>query len=165
MSQFTLAPNDLIRFWAKVRKTDGCWEWTAAKFHFGHGEFRLNGKQVRASRVSYEMHTGPIPNGLNVNHHCDNPSCVRPEHLYVGTQGENMRDRDSRGHAVNILARHNAAKTHCQNGHELTSDNVVMKANPGGRKKRRCKTCYVAQMRASNRRYEAKHPHRKRRVA
>lgn len=89
------------RFWEKVRKTDGCWEWTGAKAA-GYGCIGGGpGKGlVKAHRLSWEMHNGPAPDGLCVLHHCDNPTCVRPDHLYVGTQKQNADDRESRGRLV-----------------------------------------------------------------
>lgn len=86
------------RFWAKVRKTDaGCWEWSGATSHGGYGVFRLNRKNIGAHRISYEHSYGSIPSGLYVCHRCDNPPCVNPEHLYLGTPSENAREMRSKG--------------------------------------------------------------------
>lgn len=84
------------RFWAKVQKTDGCWEWTNAKNPKGYGVFCVDKKtnnNEQAHRVSYRLHYGEIPDLLKVLHRCDNPSCVRPDHLFLGTDGDNMRDK------------------------------------------------------------------------
>lgn len=84
------------RFWEKVVKSDGCWVWQAATFQ-GYGVFgRADGQSVRAHRMSWEMHNGPIPDGLNVLHHCDNPPCVRPDHLFLGTTADNQQDMRSK---------------------------------------------------------------------
>lgn len=91
------------RFWTKVRKsTDGCWEWTASKdgcgygiFHMRHGDF-----MHRAHRVSYALHYGAFDESLNVLHKCDNPGCVRPDHLFLGTQLDNNRDARDKGRGV-----------------------------------------------------------------
>lgn len=89
--------NHLARFWSKVTWTSGgCWNWTGAKFHYGHGVFRYRGKNLKAHRVSAELFLGSS-DGRQVNHHCDNPSCVNPRHLYYGTQKQNCEDRERRG--------------------------------------------------------------------
>lgn len=85
------------RFWSKVRKGDGCWEWTAWINSNGYGEFTKDHKNLKASRVSWILTYGPIPDGLFVCHHCDNPPCVRPDHLFLGTPLDNMRDMIAKG--------------------------------------------------------------------
>lgn len=90
------------RFWAKVNKTDGCWEWTAGFFGCGYPAIGIaTSKLVSAHRYSWELHNGPIPDGAFVLHKCDNPKCVRPDHLQIGDQAENMRQMVSRGRARN----------------------------------------------------------------
>lgn len=97
--------NDLIlddkiikRFIKKIRKCedDGCWEWTHGKIKTGYGVIRINNKNFGAHRISYLMHFGNFDNKLCVLHKCDNPSCVRPDHLYLGTQTDNMKDMDNK---------------------------------------------------------------------
>jgi hypothetical protein len=85
------------RFWDKVVKTDTCWVWTASVNGKGYGSFGYGGRVQLAHRVSWQMHCGPIPPGLCVCHACDNPSCVRPDHLFLGTIKDNNRDRDRKG--------------------------------------------------------------------
>ena len=87
------------RFWSKVKKGAECWEWTGAvnKRNKGYGRLDINGKQVRAHRLSYEIHYGPIPKGMEVCHICDNPPCVRPSHLFIGTHKDNMIDAGAKG--------------------------------------------------------------------
>ena len=80
------------RFWAKVRKTDGCWEWIAGKSTNGYGLFH-NGKLIRAHRFSYELVNGPIPDGIVVDHICHNRACVRPNHLRLATRKQNVEYR------------------------------------------------------------------------
>lgn len=86
-------------FWAKVKKGQGCWEWTAYKNPLGYGRIgnaRTN-KWFMAHRLSYEINVGPIPDGLCVLHTCDNPGCVRPGHLFLGTREDNNHDRHLKG--------------------------------------------------------------------
>ena len=78
------------RFWNKVNKTDSCWWWTGAKSEYG--KFWHHGKCVSAHRFSYELMRGPVPDGAMVLHHCDNPLCVNPDHLFLGTALANIED-------------------------------------------------------------------------
>ena len=84
------------RFWAKVDKTGDCWNWMGCKNLFGYGRFRV-GKKVRTThRMAWELTNGLIPNNLSVLHKCDNTSCINPAHLFLGTQGDNIRDAFSK---------------------------------------------------------------------
>lgn len=77
-----------------INKITGCWEWCASKNSFGYGKFRVNKKLVYAHRFSYELYNGlKIPIGLIILHKCDNPKCVNPEHLSMGTHTDNAIDR------------------------------------------------------------------------
>src|SRR6266853_3758788 len=82
------------RFWEKVDTTGDCWLWTASKTEFGYGQFgTARGKpSTTAHRVSWELHFGPIPDGMFVCHHCDTPPCVKPDHLFLGTHEQNQLD-------------------------------------------------------------------------
>src|SRR4051812_44802440 len=88
------------KFWEKVpdRPTDGCWLWTAYRNKAGYGTFGVGGTQKLAHRVAWELGVGPIPQGIKVLHHCDNPSCVNYEKcLFLGTQIENIQDMIAKG--------------------------------------------------------------------
>jgi hypothetical protein len=85
------------RFWEKVRKGDGCWEWIAGTDPNGYGRLSVkmpDGRYIPylAHRMAWEIENGPIPEGLGVLHSCDNPPCCRIEHLFLGDQGDNMQD-------------------------------------------------------------------------
>jgi hypothetical protein len=80
------------RFEEKYEKTDGCWNWTASVHHSGYGQFNVDGRPELAHRVSYGIYCGAIPGGQQVLHRCDNRRCVRPDHLFLGTHTDNMRD-------------------------------------------------------------------------
>lgn len=84
------------RFWEKVDKSGECWLWTAALFSTGYGAFRLGDRQMKAHRVAWLLTQGYEPDGV-LCHECDNPKCVRPGHLFVGTQADNVKDRDAKG--------------------------------------------------------------------
>src|SRR5882757_2976958 len=88
------------RFWEKVEiiTEHSCWEWIGAiKPDLGYGRMYVNKKPVYPHRFSYELHFGPIPKGLYVCHTCDNRSCVRPEHLFIGSAKDNTRDMIKKG--------------------------------------------------------------------
>src|ERR1035437_755093 len=109
------------RFWDRVLMGDGCWPW-AGKIHVGTGYGvvyagggRGHEREERAHRVAWALTFGPIPPGLSVLHKCDNPPCVNPDHLYLGTHQDNMADVVARGRGAN-------ASTHyppeaCPQGH------------------------------------------------
>lgn len=83
-----------VRFWRYVKKGDGCWEWMASKNKKGYGSFGTGDRRTSlAHRVSWVLNVGIIPEGFYVLHKCNNPGCVRPSHLYLGTQLDNMNDR------------------------------------------------------------------------
>lgn len=111
----------------------GCWLWMASVTVDGYGAIASGGKVIRAHRVSWEIHRVQIPQDMCVLHHCDNPPCVNPEHLWIGTHEENVKDMVRKGRAWNPTARAMTARTHCPRGHEFDGRN-----NRGDRFCRRC---------------------------
>ena len=101
------------RFFAKVDKTDGCWNWTACTYgRMGYGKFSVaRSTSVSAHCWSYEYHHGDIPKGMVVMHTCDNPKCVNPDHLVLGTRQDNQRDMKEKGRAASGERHHNSVLT------------------------------------------------------
>jgi len=112
--------KDEERFWSKVdrRNKDECWNWLAGVGAKGYGVFFLNQKSLSAHRFSYKLKTGVEPEGLLVCHTCDNPVCVNPNHLFAGTNTDNMRDKVKKN-------RCNAPRGERHGNHKLTADKVV----------------------------------------
>lgn len=102
-------PDYISLFWKKVKKTRTCWEWTAKKV-YGYGYLGLNGKSIRAHRFSWELANGKIPPELFVLHKCDNRKCVKPSHLFLGTQKDNIQDAISKNRPVGLSIKQQIAK-------------------------------------------------------
>jgi hypothetical protein len=92
-----ITETDQDRFWSKVTKGPGCWEWQACRNKLGYGMFLLNRRSQLAHRVSAVIAGMKLDRGLEVMHTCDNPCCVNPAHLRVGTHRDNMRDAIEKG--------------------------------------------------------------------
>jgi hypothetical protein len=101
MTEFKTVTNlDLLKatlFNRSRLAENGCWEWVGGRASGGYGGFCVNGKTQKAHRVSYEAYKGKIPKGMVVRHTCDNPACINPDHLIIGTQKDNVADREARG--------------------------------------------------------------------
>ena len=134
------------RFWEKVQKSDDCWLWTGTKRQGGYGSIHHNGRERVATHVSWELANGmPWPEGMLACHRCDNPPCVRPDHLFIGDSFDNMRDAVKKGRTNSPFqnpghVNWQVAKTHCKTGHEFTPDNTYI--YPNGQ--RACRACAKA---------------------
>ncbi len=140
------------RFWKKVRvQRDGCWVWIGGKGRKGYGLFYLGGypnqrRTMSAHRWAYTCLVGPVPDGMTIDHICNNPPCVNAVHLRIASQQENIL----RG---NGLAAQNAQKTHCPHGHPYDEQNTYWKPiEDGSRWGRICRIC----SRKSDRKYKAR---------
>lgn len=119
------------RKWTPEPNT-GCWLWKHGTHKFGYGFFKHAG-EVTAHRVSWVLHNGPIPDGMHVLHRCDVPQCVNPDHLFLGTHTDNMKDCARKGRTQ----RYNTTKTHCPKGHPYAGDNLLLRSDSG----RSCREC------------------------
>jgi hypothetical protein len=123
----------LERFMSKIKffAHDGCWEWTGHLNNKGYGSFKVNGKRCMPHRFSFFIANTIGESDLLVCHKCDNPRCVNPEHLFLGTQSDNLRD-------CVLKKRHKESrKTHCPRGHDYNEENT--RYNKHGH--RRCRIC------------------------
>jgi hypothetical protein len=146
--------NDTLieRFWPKVDKKGPipknrpdlgpCWIWTGSISNQNtknkrYGNIYAWGKGRRAHRVAYRLFIEEFDENLKICHHCDNPTCVNPKHLFLGTQKDNVRDCLSKGRAEASVGRKNANKERCIHGHEFTKENTYFRPLGG----RSCIAC------------------------
>lgn len=117
MNSIARMESAMRRFWGKVEKKsdDECWEWKGAKLSHGYGAFNIGVRRISTHRFSWEIHYGEIPPGMLVCHKCDNPPCVNPKHLFLGTDTDNQRDKYLKGRC---------ARGEKNNHAKLTEDDV-----------------------------------------
>ena len=113
-----------------------CLIWTGAISSTGYGSVWVDGRSVPAHRAMWTANYGEIPDGMFVCHHCDRPRCVNPEHLFLGTHADNMRDMACKGRGWSPTPAVTAARTHCTNGHPFSPENTRWYGN-----RRICRAC------------------------
>lgn len=134
----------VARFFERVRvMPSGCWEWQSTKNSGGYGIALAMSPgdpsiplHMKAHRLSYLLHYGPPPDDKLVLHACDNPPCVNPEHLYLGTQSDNMQDAIRRGRNAALR------RTHCRHGHPFDEANTYVVPRTGHRQCRICRKAW-----------------------
>lgn len=125
------------RFYALTKRENGCLVWTGHRSFGDRGRFHLNGKLMIAARAAWIIERGEIPEGMLVLHRCDNAPCVDIDHLFLGTQSENIKDMYSKGRGHKGSKNSwNANMTHCTKGHPYAGDNLGKSGN-----QRCCRTC------------------------
>jgi hypothetical protein len=124
---------DDVNFWVRVQLVNGCWLWIGSQKPTGYGLARVDGRTRRVHQVLYQIMIGEIPEGLELDHTCRNPSCINPTHLEPVTHQVNM----SRGRL--------ASQTHCVNGHEYTPENTYIR--PKTVASRDCRICRADRVR------------------
>lgn len=124
--------------WRRIDKSGDCWVYTGkwlTRPRLGYGSVSWRGKQHLVHRLSWELANGPIPNGLKVLHKCDNTLCVRPEHLFLGTQAENIEDMRRKGRAVHLIGDDNSCTILSDFQVQCIREIVELTGNPRGLQK------------------------------
>lgn len=111
MSRMGRPPNTEADFWERVEKGPDCWLWTGWTDRDGYGLWKRRQQNRRAHRDAYRFTKGPIPEGMLVCHTCDNPPCVNPDHLFLGTVADNNRDRERKGRGIRGVRAHRSKLT------------------------------------------------------
>lgn len=121
-----------LEYYSMPEPNTGCTLWFGVSLPAGYGRINLGGQQKLAHRVAYELANGPVPDGLVIDHMCNTPACINPAHMKATTQTKNTLRSEVAPTAIN------ARKTHCDQGHELSGDNLYLSADGAYRI---CRTC------------------------
>lgn len=137
--ELCLKKSLIERFESHFTKTDGCWEWMATRSINGYGRINIDGKYYGAHRVAYNLYIGDLPDNMCVCHHCDNPGCVNPSHLFLGTRSDNMKDCVKKGRR-----RLPVASGEKPAGYKLTEEQVmeIRSKYPGDKSQRKIASEY-----------------------
>ena len=128
------------QFWSKVDKSGECWIWNGPKGGRNYGRVFINGRVRPAHQVAWELANGkPFPAGMLACHHCDNPPCVNPDHIFVGTNIDNVLDAIKKGRPFG-----GPRWMRCKRGHPMKDPNLVYSIRRNGSVERRCRTCLRA---------------------
>lgn len=130
-----------LEYYSTPEPNTGCWLWSGSTRGFKshqYGTLNINGKNLSAHRLSFEVFKGSIPDGLHIMHKCDNTYCINPDHLVAGTRKDNMDDCVRKGRNPTMFIR-----KICQRGHMMTGHNVRIKIRKdrGGKAERSCREC------------------------
>lgn len=123
-----------------------CWEWNGYKNNMGYGLKSRKNRRKLVHRLAWEWVNGPIPSGMNILHRCDNPPCVNPNHLFMGTQADNMMDKKLKGRGRKLI---------CKRGHAMEPSNLRISMDSRGHEKRECLLCERIRRPSNDRRAKA----------